>query len=81
MGGRNRKGFLSCRLLLLSMGDGEDHVLDCLISVDQKILEWLINIMFLGEVEAGIKCRFGIMGSSMSDIIGACGFLFNNVHG
>lgn len=40
----------------------ETHVLDCLINAEQKILDWLINVIFLGEVETGIKCRFDIMG-------------------
>lgn len=42
------------------------HVTDYYIGVDQKIPDWLIKVMFLGEVEtvvrSGIKSRFGIMG-------------------
>lgn len=46
---------------------------DYLIDVDQKIPDWLIEIMLLKEVEtairSGIKSRFAIMSFSASDTI------------
>lgn len=38
-----REGFLSCRLPLLSLGDGEGPC-DGLLVVDQKVPYWLIKI-------------------------------------
>ena len=62
------------------MGGGKGPETDYLIGVDQKIPDWLMTRVFLGEVEAairsGIKSRFGILGFSTSDAIWACGFLF-----
>lgn len=48
--------------------------------VDQKIPDWLIKIIFLGEDEianrSGIKSRSGIMGFSTSDTILGLWFFF-----
>ena len=48
-------------------------VTDYLLGADQKIPDWLIKILFLGEAEtairSSIKTRFGIMGFSTSDTI------------
>lgn len=47
------------------------HMTDDLISVDQKIPDWLAKSIFLGEAEtiirSGIKFKLGIMGFSTSD--------------
>ena len=56
---------------------------DDLISVDQKIPNWLIKVTFLGKVKTtirfGVKSRSGIMVFSTGDIIlGLRVFLFNN---
>ena len=63
------------------MGGRKGPETDYLIGVDQKIPDWLMKRVFLGEVEAairsGIKSRFGILGFSTRDAIWACGFLFN----
>lgn len=65
-GGREQEGFLSCRLPLLSMGYGEGPRDMTLLELDQKILDELIKIMFLGEAETAIrsviKSKVGIMG-------------------
>lgn len=49
------------------------YMIDCLIDTDQKIADWLIKIMFLGEAEITIracnKSRFVIMGFSTSAAI------------
>lgn len=46
---------------------------DYLLGVDQKVPDWLIMIIFLGEFEkairSGIKSRFRVMGFSTSDTI------------
>lgn len=67
------QGFLSCKLPLLSIGDERAQVSDYLIHIAQKIPDWLIKFMFLGEVEAsmrlGIKFKFSIMGFSINDTI------------
>lgn len=46
---------------------------DYLSGIDQKSPDWLIKIMFLGEVEtavqSGIKSRFGSMDLSTGDTI------------
>ena len=53
---------------------------DYLIGVDQKIPDWLMKRVFLGEVEAairsGIKSRFGILSLSTSDAILGLWFSF-----
>lgn len=45
------------------MGSGGEHVTDDLIGVAQKVSEWSIHVMFVGEVEtavrSGVKSRFG----------------------
>lgn len=38
------------------------HLADYLIDTGQKIPDWLVKIMFLGEVETTTKSRFGIVG-------------------
>ena len=47
---------------------------------DQKIPDWLIQIMFLGEIKttirSGIKSRFGVMTFSTSDAILGLWFSF-----
>ena len=44
-----------------------------LIGSDQKIPDWFLKIIFLGEVKiatrSGIKSRFGIMGFTTRDTI------------
>ena len=58
LGERGGEGFLSCSLLLLSVGDGEDS--------RDKLIYWSIETMFLGGVKtairSGMESRFGTMG-------------------
>ena len=65
--GRKGQGFL-LQTASSSMGVGEGF-----IGADQKILAWLVNVIFLERVKTacrlGIKSRFGIMGFGTSDAI------------
>lgn len=71
VGGREHQGFLSCKLSVLSMEDGEGP--HDRLPVGHKIPAWLITIMFLVEVETavrlGIKSGFGILSLGTSDAI------------
>ena len=62
-GGRERHGFLTVQIA------SGDHI----IGFDQKIPDWLIKIVLLGEAETpirpDIKSRFSILGVSTSDAI------------
>lgn len=63
--------------------DEETSLTDYLTHVDQKISDWLIKIMILGEVKteirSGIKSRFRYCGFlSQMELFSACSFLFNN---
>lgn len=53
-----------------------------MIKADQKILDSVSNITFVGKVETavrlGIKSRFGIMSFSISHAIWGSGFLSNS---
>ena len=60
------KGFccVDCLFFIWGMERAMPHI--TLLVLDQKIPDWLIKIMFLGEVgtaiKLGIKVRFGILG-------------------
>ena len=49
------------------------YMTDYLTDVDQKLLVWLIKILFLGKTEttirSSIKARICTMGFNMSDVI------------
>ena len=55
------------------MGDTEGPVTHYFIGVDPNIPDWLVKIMFLGEVEiamrSDLKSRFVIMGFSTNGVI------------
>lgn len=66
---REREGFISYRLLLLSMGDGEGpHDRKFQEIVEQEIPDWLVKIVLLREVGHTIKSG-GMIGFSTPDTI------------
>ena len=75
----NSKDFY-CAGHLFLWGIDKAHMTDYLIGADQKILDWLIKTVFLGEnataIRSGIRSRFCIMGFSLSDAIRGLWFSF-----
>ena len=55
------QGFYHVDCLPLPWGLERTYVTDHLIGTDQKIPDWLIKIIFLGEVETAIKFWFAVM--------------------
>lgn len=57
------------------------HVTDDLIVVDQNIPDWLIKILFFGEVETAIRSviKSSFLSRALAQVMPflACGFLFN----